>query len=156
MLQLTKERTIKINRLLSIPALLLLSATVYAGYAQPSPVIIELFEGAGSAQGDMLTARNIDNDDTFIGCGQRLVEVGGSQVFTFGFCQAAVEVDFSYTSFTENAALMKSMDIASDSSFITFSWTDDGEGNLTCTRIGASTQSFYLEKGKKIKAKDLD
>ena len=28
--------------------------------------------------------------------------------------------------------------------FITFSWEDDGFGGGECTRVGFSTQSFYL------------
>jgi hypothetical protein len=43
-----------------------------------------------------------------------------------------------------------------DFSFITFSWTDDGAGNLTCTRIGHSTQSFYLDEVAKSNKADKD
>ena len=45
-------------------------------------------------------------------------------------------------------ALLDGIQSIADNSFITFSWTDDGTGALTCTRIGSSTQSFYLPKIK--------
>ena len=36
------------------------------------------------------------------------------------------------------------MRVGSSYGFVTFSWDDDGAGNLTCNRVGFSTQSFYL------------
>ena len=47
-----------------------------------------------------------------------------------------------------STALLDGIQSIADNSFITFSWTDDGTGALTCTRIGSSTQSFYLPKIK--------
>jgi len=143
-----------VKRLLTVPALLLASSAILAGYTQPAPVTIDL--DLGFAGGDMITARNIDDDVTFIGCGQRQFDDGAGGAFSTGFCQAQVEEASAVTCFTQNAALLDGIDSVADASYITFSWTDDGEGNLTCTRIGSSTQSFYLEKGKKITAEDLE
>ena len=53
-----------------------------------------------------------------------------------------------YRYFDSKDALLDGIQSIADNSFITFSWTDDGTGALTCTRIGSSTQSFYLPKIK--------
>lgn len=142
----------KIKNILFLLALLLLSVTVYAGYVQPAPVIIDYYEGGGHAQGDMITARNSTNEFEFIGCGKRAYVDGAGGVFNWGFCQASLEEEGNVSCFViDNPALMEGINTISDSSFISFSWEDDGEGTLTCTVIGSSTQSFYLEKGQKAK-----
>jgi hypothetical protein len=135
-----------------IPAMLLFSVAAYAGLAQPAPVTITLHEGGGSAQGDMSTARHADNDFELIGCGVRVFETGvDNETFTWAFCQASVAEEATTTCFTENPNLLEGINIISDHSYVTFSWEDDGEGNLTCTRIGSSTQSFYLPFNKDAK-----
>lgn len=133
-------------------ALLLLSVNVYAGFYQPAPVVIEYNEGGGTASGDLITARNSANEFELIGCGIRGTDDGAGGVFDWGFCQASVEEGGTVTCFViDNPELMEGINILSDSSYITFSWDDDGEGNLTCNRVGASTQSFYLTKAPKAK-----
>ena len=130
----------------------LFSVTIYAGFAQPAPVMIEYYEGGGAAQGDMISARNSANEFEFIGCGIRATDDGAGGVFDWGFCQASLEETVTVTCFVyDNPELMEGINILSDSSYITFGWDDDGEGNLTCNRVGSSTQSFYLEKGQKSK-----
>ena len=137
------------KKLLFMFASLLFSVTVYAGFVQPAPVVIEVdAAGNGIALGDMISARNSDNEFEFIGCGTRAFEDGVGGVFHSGFCQASVEENGSVTCFTQNVELLEGINILSDSSFISFSWTDDGSGNLTCIRVGSSTQSFYLTKSK--------
>lgn len=139
----------QIKNIFIMLATLLLSVNVYAGMKQPAPVTIEYFEGGGHAQGDMNTARFSDNDFEFIGCGLRSYDDGVGGAFHLGFCQASVEEGGTVTCFVDdNPELMEGLNILSDSSFITFSWDDDGNDNLTCIRIGSSTQSFYLIKSK--------
>ena len=134
---------------LTIAATSLLSIAVQAGYTQPASVTIEIDTGvSGSAIGDMLTARNSKNDYEFIGCGVRALDNGAGFTYSYGFCQAGLEEDVSYTCFTESPVLIEAMNLIAESSFITFSWVDDGDGNLTCNFVGSSSQSFYLPAGK--------
>lgn len=141
-------------------ALSLFSVTVFAGYEQPAPVTINLYEGGGNAGGDMISARNSDNDFAFIGCGIRAFEVGEGDMYYWGFCQASVEEAGTSTCTTENIDLLEGLNVVSDSSYLTFSWTEEvdelGNVSLTCTRIGSSTQSFYLQKGQKSKPEDSE
>ena len=139
-----------VKKTLILLALLLLSVAAYAGQVQPAPVTIVFDEnGGGTAGGDMITARNSENEFEFIGCGVRAFDDGAGGASDWGFCQASLEEDVTVTCFVfDNAELMEGINVLSDSSYITFSWVDDGLGNLTCNRVGASTQSFYLSKGK--------
>ena len=141
-----------VKKTLILLALLLLSVAAYAGQVQPAPVTIVFDddgEGGGFAGGDMITARNSENDFEFIGCGVRAWVDGAGGIFDWGFCQASLEEDVTVTCFVfDNPELMEGINVLSDSSYITFSWDDDGDGNLTCNRVGASPQSFYLSKGK--------
>ena len=123
----------------------LFSSAVFAGLHQPAPIMIDLDNGF--AQGDMLTAANSVNSDEFIGCGTRSFD-DGVIAFRTGFCQAQENGGESITCFTFSDALIDEMRASNDFSFITFSWVDDGFGGLTCTRVGFSTQSFYLDKVK--------
>jgi hypothetical protein len=95
----------------------------------------------------MWTARTADNDVEFIGCGTRVVDVGGDP-FLFGFCQAQDADENKIVCFTQNQDLLDAMKSPSDFSFITFSWVDDGSGGIECIRIGFSTQSIYLPNFK--------
>lgn len=138
------------KNLFTLLATMLFSVSVYAGLEQPAPVQIDMDNGF--AGGDMIAARNSTNEFEFIGCGTRVFDDGAGGTFSWGFCQASLEEEAPVTCFVyDNPALMEGINIISDSSYITFSWDDDGAGNLTCTRIGSSTQSFYLEKGQKSK-----
>jgi hypothetical protein len=129
-------------------AAMLVSISGYAGFTQPAPVMIEIDGLNGIATGDMVSARNSTNEFEFIGCGMRAFDDGAGDAFYTGFCQASLEEGVTYTCFTFNKALLDGIQMVADASFITFSWVDDGTGNLTCTRIGSSTQSFYLPKDK--------
>lgn len=142
----------QVKNILILLALSFLSLSAFAGLHQPAPVEIVLEAGGGYAAGDMNTARFSDNDNEFIGCGTRTFDDGVGGVYSWGFCQAALEEEGTVTCFVyDNPALLEGINIISDSSYVTFSWSDDGEGNLTCTRVGASTQSFYLTKSGKSK-----
>ena len=136
----------RIKRFWTLPALLLITVTAHAGLVQPAPVVIDMVNNF--AQGDLISARNSENEFELIGCGIRAYDDGGGGAWQTGFCQARLEEASSVICTTQNVALMEGINILSDSSFVTFSWTDDGFGNLTCIRIGSSTQSFYLGKGK--------
>ena len=133
-----------------LPALLLLSVAVSAGYTQPVPVEID-FDGQ-FAHGDLSSARHSDNEFEHIGCGIRVFETGvGDEVTYYGFCQARLEEEVNVVCTTFNKNLLNAIKAISDHSYVTFSWSDDGTGNLTCTRIGNSTQSFYLPLNKDAK-----
>jgi hypothetical protein len=77
-----------------------------------------------------------------------VTEDGVGGVFHWGFCQAQLVDGAAYTCITTNPDLLDGIDSIADASYVIFSWTDDGTGNLTCTHIGSSTQSFYLAKQK--------
>lgn len=129
-----------------LATLMAFAGSLLAGYVQPRPVEIDMANGF--AHGDMLSARNSANDSEFIGCGVRHFEDGAGGVVYYGFCQAQVLELEPVTCFTWNKALLDGIQSIADNSYVTFSWTDDGAGALTCTRIGSSTQSFYLPKDK--------
>ncbi len=121
----------------------MLPLSLFAGYTQPQSVVID--DVNRLATGDMVTARFADNDLEFIGCGIRKIASGGA-VISFGFCQAreGAEGSESVICQTQDEALLNGIYAISDYSFITFSWNEDGE----CTRIGNSTQSFYIPNFK--------
>ena len=126
-------------------AVVLLSTGAFAGLYQPAPFGIDLDNQI--AQGDMQSVRDSKDELAFIGCGIRTLDLGGGISVRFGFCQAG-DAEVQVTCFTESPVLLDEMRAANDFSFITFSWQDDGFGGLECTRVGYSTQSFYLDKAK--------
>ena len=127
-------------------ALALLSAAAVAGLSQPAPVIVDLENR--TASGDMLTAVTDKAENVFIGCGTRNYDDGNGGVFTFGFCQAEDADGEHIVCATLNPDLVQAVRAISDFSYIQFLWEDDGNGVASCTSIGISTQSFYIEKPK--------
>lgn len=127
-------------------SLVLLSAAAVAGLSQPAPVFVEL--ALKVAGGDMLTAATDKAENVFIGCGTRNYDDGNGSIFTFGFCQAEDAEGEIITCITENPDLVQAVRAISDFSYIEFRWEDDGNGGSSCTSIGISTQSFYIEKPK--------
>jgi hypothetical protein len=125
--------------LLVVGSFALISSGAYAGATQPAPVDVDL--GLQSASGDMVTARYSNDKNEFIGCGSRHFDDGVTS-FSFGFCQAEDQDGDQFVCVTQNADLLDRIDGISDFSFITFGWNAAGD----CTRIGFSTQSFYLPK----------
>ena len=122
---------------------MLITGVVSAGLIQPARVIVEEDpSGGGFAFGDMASARFANNDIEFIGCGIRVFSGG----FSFGFCQARDADGQRGFCSTEDPELLAAMHATSDNSFLTFAWDENEE----CTRIGFSTQSFYIptESGK--------
>ena len=98
------------------------------------------------AQGDQWTARNSDNSGDLIGCGIRNLDDGMGGSFSFGFCQATDSDGDAITCTSFNEDLFDTIKANNSYSFITFGW----DANDECTRIGFSTQSFYLPgKGHK-------
>jgi hypothetical protein len=126
---------VKRNALMALLALF--ASTAFAGYTQPQVVEID---PAGFAHGDQWTARASDNDLEHIGCGIRKFDDGAGGAISFGFCQARDAAGVDGFCSTENAALLEAMESTSAFAYITFNWNADGQ----CTRIGNSTQSFYL------------
>lgn len=126
----------------------LMSTPAIAGYVQPAPVTIDLENGFAS--GDQVTARTAKKDkSSFIGCGTRNTDDGAGGLFSWAFCQAQDADEQKITCFTFNPDLVKTINAINDTSYITFNWTEDEDGTLTCNRMGFSTQSFYL--GREIK-----
>ena len=131
----------KLRQTLSIGALAFFSSIAFAGLLQPAAVEVTLNDdGSGMAQGDMVSARFAKNNVEFIGCGIRSFDDGAGGAFDFGFCQAADSSDVHGFCSTDNSDLLDAMKSTADFSFVTFNWDADG----TCTRIGFSTQSFYI------------
>ena len=122
----------------------LVSAPAFAGFTQPAIVQVDL--DARTATGDIISARDAKDPDVFIGCGTRNFDDGAGGVFNFAFCQAEDADGDSVVCNTTNPELVRTIREINDSSFITFGWDDDGAGNLTCTSMGFSTQSFYQDK----------
>ena len=122
--------------------LTLLAGVTFAGFVQPAVVVVDFVNML--AEGDQNTARTAADDVSFIGCGVRVNDDGVNPPFAFGFCQAGDSEENEITCFTQNPNLLNAMGAGNDFSFITFSWRDDGSGGAECTRIGFSTQSFYL------------
>lgn len=114
-----------------------MSTAAIAGFKQPAPVDVDLVNRF--AQGDMVSAQQAKDDVTYIGCGIRKIDTGAGIVST-GFCQARDADEEQFTCFTQDPELLEATASTGDFSFITFAWNEDGE----CTRIGLSTQSFYL------------
>jgi hypothetical protein len=130
-----------IKHTLAASVLLTVGSVASAGYVQPAPVTISFTDSVAS--GDMWTARTSDNPSAFIGCGVRYEATG----LTLAFCQAGVGPDEATQQIrcrTDNPLLADAIKAISAFSYISFSW--DGAGN--CTRIGVSSQSFYLPELK--------
>ncbi len=119
---------------------LLLSSVAFAGVETPLPVDVDL---AGQfALGNMRTARESKNDVEFIGCGTR----GAGTPVQFGFCQATDAANEFIFCLTDNPDFIAAVRGLADYSTILFSWVVNEGGDATCTRLGTSTQSFYLPK----------
>ncbi len=119
-------------------ALLLMSTSIFAGMTKPVPLTIDM---AGMfASGNMVTSRFSDNDLEFIGCGSRTFLNADGSVYLFGFCQADNAAGDRAFCNSDNTGMVEAMGRLSDYAFVTFSWDVDG----ICTRVGSSTQSFYI------------
>ena len=140
----------KTRKILAIAFLTLFSAIALAGMVVDGPVEIVLNEdGSGQAIGNMTSARYSDNDVEYIGCGTRNIDVGGGNFFQFAFCQAGDAAEELAFCSTQNPDLVGALEAIADHSFVIFSFDANGE----CTRIGFSTQSFYLPEAPKKTAK---
>lgn len=120
------------------------ATAAFAGATQPAIVDVDL--NAQVATGDIISARDAKADNVFIGCGTRNFDDGAGGVFNFAFCQAEDAAGDHVACSTTNPELVRTIREINDTSFITFGWSDDGAGNLTCTSMGFSTQSFYQDK----------
>ena len=137
-----RGRTMKTRYLLTaLCSFALASVSALAGTVLPAPVIIDLDNKI--AQGDMLTARDSADATAFIGCGVRYFDDGAGLTFEYGFCQAAVAGE-SVVCLVQSPGLLQAVHSLGDYSYIQFSWDDE----FNCTRVGSSTQSFYLPKTK--------
>lgn len=143
----------QIKQLVAAATLVLLSSLGLAGFLQPFSVEVTINpDMSGGASGDMATARFSENDIELIGCGIRTFDDGAGGVFEFGFCQAVMD-DGSEEGLrgfcnTDRSNILDTLKATGDYSFVTFNWNAAGE----CTRVGFSTQSFYIpeqtKKGK--------
>ncbi len=134
---------------------LIVAVNASGGYTQPAPVEITIDPDNNwfYAQGDMGTARWADNDVENIGYG--IKKFSG---YEWGFCQATDANDYRVVCFTEDAEMLEALSVENDTSFIQFNWDPDIDPDTgepiyesgTCTRIGVSSQSFYItgDKGK--------
>lgn len=130
-------------KLIAVTVLTLFSSMTLAGLVQPVPVEVDL--DINSAFGNMVTARFSTNDVELIGCGVRYIDDGAGGVFTFGFCQATdADGETLFCATTDNP-LIEAIQSISAFSFISFAADEAGD----CTRIGNSSQSFYIPKGVK-------
>ena len=132
----------KIRYALSAMALTLLAGLASAGHVLSVPVEVDLVNML--AEGDQTTARYSDNDVELIGCGIRALSDGVNPPFTFGFCQATDSAEETIFCSTFDAELIDAIKAVSSHAFITFSWNEIDE----CTRVGKSSQSFYLPSKK--------
>lgn len=128
----------KFVNMLIVLCTMVFASIALAGQTQPAEVDVDLDDRA--AHGDMLSARLDPDDDVFIGCGIRVFDDGAGGTFEFGFCQAEDNEGERAFCNTDSPGLLGAMKATADYSFVTFSWDVDG----ICTRIGFSTQSFYL------------
>jgi hypothetical protein len=126
---------------LSAAAVALVSTVAIAGYVQPAPVTVTLNgDGSGTAFGDMVSARFAPDAVSVMGCGTRRFDNGLGATSYFGFCQATDATGVQGFCSTTNPDLLDQMKATGDFSFVIFAWDVNGE----CTRIGFSTQSFYI------------
>lgn len=132
------------QKTIMVIALSLLAPMALAGSVQPVPVEVDLENNF--AAGNMVTARFSNNDVEFIGCGVRYIDTGVGSTFTFGFCQATDADGEALFCQTLDSPLIEAIKSISAFSFITFSANPE---TGDCTRIGNSTQSFYIPKGVK-------
>ncbi|MFK8054117.1 MAG: hypothetical protein AB8F65_14210 [Woeseiaceae bacterium] len=130
----------KTLKILGTVTALMVSSLLVAGQYSPQPVTIDLDER--TASGDMITARFSPNEHEYIGCGVRVYDNGVGGTEWYGFCQAVNEKKEKAFCNSSNKELLQAITATADFSYIAFDW--DKEGN--CTRIGYSTQSFYIPK----------
>lgn len=119
----------------------MIATSANAGLTQPAEVDVDLVNG--NALGDQVSARYTADNTQFIGCGmrRRINPAGG--YFDTGFCQATDAAGDNITCFTNDAGLIDAMRTSGEFGFITFSWD---VATAECTRVGFSSQSFYLPK----------
>jgi hypothetical protein len=117
-----------------------LGSAAMAGMTSTVPVEVLLnADASGQAQGSMPSARFSANTVEFVGCGVRY-SISGTTVSRYGWCQATNSAGvYAFCSVTNNDLLNAVADL-NDYSFIIFAWNAAG----VCTRIGLSTQSFYI------------
>ena len=135
----------KTRYLLSTTLLVLVATTSFAGRFNEVPVTIDF--DFGFADGNQLTAKTSKNDVEYIGCGVRNFNDGFSS-FRFGFCQASDAAGNAVFCDTTNPSLLDDISSISDYAYITFNWREVAPGVLECTRVGSSTQSWYLPDKK--------
>ena len=135
----------KTRYLLSTLFLVLVASTSFAGRFTEVPVVIDF--ALGFAEGNQLTAKTSKNDVEYIGCGVRNFDDGFNS-FRFGFCQASDAAGNAVFCDTTNPSLLDDMSSISDYAYITFNWREVAPDVFECTRVGSSTQSWYLPDKK--------
>ncbi len=133
-------------RTITTLVLLLAASSTMGGAAVDADLVIDMDNS--TAVGNMTTVAYSKNDVELIGCGTRYISDGGGGVIAFAFCQAENAAGDTAFCSTLDPGLVAAVSSIGDHSFVTFSWNEFDE----CTRIGFSTQSFYLPKGDARKA----
>lgn len=124
------------------------SGIAFAGKYTEAPVTIDMEEMLAS--GSMTAARFSKNKEELIGCGSRTFTFEDGSTFNWGFCQASLsDEEENAFCFTEDVNLITQINSASDYSYLTFRWNEEGN----CTYVGHSTQSFYIPNKKLMKRK---
>jgi hypothetical protein len=131
----------RIKPLVGALPLLFIGSIALGGYVQPAQVTVTVNQDlSGTASGDMVTARFAADAVTLIGCGSRTTKAADGTIFRTGFCQATDANGVQGACSTTDPGLLDAMRTTGDFSFIVFNWDVNGE----CTKIGFSTQSFYI------------
>lgn len=120
---------------------ILFSLTATAGQVNTERVTVTPnADGSGTAAGTLSAARFSRNTVEFIGCGFRMFNNTTGGLTRWGFCQANNSAGTHVICMIEDSDLLNAIATISDYSFVNFNWNAAG----TCTRIGISTQSFYI------------
>ena len=129
------------RKIASALAVAMIATSANAGFTQPAEVEVDLVNGL--AQGDQVSARYTADNPQLIGCGMRRRALPAGGYFDNGFCQATDAAGDTIICTTTDAGLIEAMRASGEYGFITFSWD---VATQECTRVGFSSQSFYLPK----------
>lgn len=95
---------------------------------------------SGHARGDMVTARNADDENSYIGCGVQAYTTDEG-TYPRAYCQASNEDDVTVICFTNDYEIIDTVKAITPYSYLSFRFE-----NGICSSLTISTQSFYLPK----------
>lgn len=120
------------NKLVIVAILALSGASALAGFKQNPPVIVS----GNSIYGPMGTARASSDSIQYIGC-----ELLASLTYAFATCSGRTSTGITFTCWTEDEALMKTVAAMTDGAYITFAV--DAADPSECNYISVRTSSRY-------------